>query len=125
MARAASVIVVDLGAGPFQEAVVVKQFQPPQKLLLTAGNERTDMGRAHKAKPLHKADDFAVALGELHGDNCGGTFEAGKAAFHACILRESDKPGRRQVLRFGTSLWGADEAKNFRARALLLGQQDA
>ena len=35
----ATVIVVDLGARTFQEAAMVKQFQPPQKLLRTAGNE--------------------------------------------------------------------------------------
>ena len=35
----AAVIVVDLGARTFQEAVMVKQLQPPQKLLRIAENE--------------------------------------------------------------------------------------
>ena len=38
------------------------------------------MGRTHKAKPPDQPDDFAVALGKLYGGDCGGAFEAGKAA---------------------------------------------
>src|ERR1035438_10403263 len=75
---AALVIVVDLGARTFQKAVMVKQLQPPQKLLRTAGNEGTNMGRTHKTKPVDQPDNFVVALGKLEGSDCGGAFEAGK-----------------------------------------------
>ena len=71
-------IIVELGARTFQKTVMVEQFQSTQELLLTAGNERIDLGRTDKTKPLHQPDDFAVALGKLDGGNCGGAFEAGK-----------------------------------------------
>jgi hypothetical protein len=83
----AAVVIVDLGTRTFQEAVMVKQFQPPQKLLLTAGYERTNMGRANKAKAPDQPDDFAVALGKPDGGYCGGAFEAGKAdRLHASTI---------------------------------------
>jgi len=78
MVGAAAVIVVELSAGSFQKAVMVKQLQPPQELLWTPGNERTNMGGTHKTKPLDEPDDFSVALGEPDGDNWGDAFKAGK-----------------------------------------------
>src|SRR5712692_3878116 len=78
MAGAAVVIVVELGARTFQKAVMVKQFQSPQKLLRTAGNEGANMGRTDIPMPLDQPDDFAVALGKLHGGSRGSTFETGK-----------------------------------------------
>src|ERR1035438_611975 len=83
----ALVIVVDLGARTFQEAVMVKQLQPPQKLLRTAGNEGTNMGRTHKTKPVDQSDNFPVALGKPDGGNCGGAFKARKTrGRHALII---------------------------------------
>jgi hypothetical protein len=77
--RAATVIIVELSAGPFQKAMVVKQFQSPQKLLLAAAKKGKDLRRTQKAMPVNQADDLAVALGKLHRSNRGGAFEPGKA----------------------------------------------
>ena len=77
-AGTALVIIVDLGARTFQEAVMVEPFQPPQKLLLTAGDERMNMGGPNETKLLDQPDDSTVALGEPHRGDGRSAFEAGK-----------------------------------------------
>lgn len=73
------VVIVELGAGPFQKAVVVKQLQAPEKLLRTRSRERDDLGRTQKTVPVDQPDDDAVALGQLNGRNRTGACEPGKA----------------------------------------------
>jgi len=91
-AGAALVIVVELGARPFQKAMVVEQFQSPQKLLGTATHESDNMGRTQKAVPVNKPDDFAVALRKAKGGNQGGAFESRKPGrFHPPTISECDE----------------------------------
>jgi hypothetical protein len=87
MAGAALVVVLDLGTGALQIPVVVEQLKAPQKLLGVVPHEGRDLERAEKSVSLDHLDDSPVALGELHGGNCGGTFETGKAwLFHPSII---------------------------------------
>jgi len=68
--------------------VVIKQFQPPQKLLRAAANEFHDLRGPEKTVPVNEPDDMAVALREPHWENRGGALEAGKAGCHRATLPE-------------------------------------
>ena len=86
---------------------MIKQFQSPQKLLRAAGNERTNMGRTHKAKPVDQTDDLSVALGKLYGGNCGCAFETGKTGrFHPATLPEKGRAKETAAFVFyGKYVW--------------------
>jgi hypothetical protein len=73
---------------------MVKQLQPPQKLLWTVGDEQTDMGRTDKAKASDQSDDLAVAFGESHNGNFRSAVEAGKSG----RLHPATLPDRGQVM---------------------------
>jgi hypothetical protein len=85
------VVVVNLCARAFQKAVVVKQFQSPQKMLPTAAQERHDLRRTEKTVPVNEPDDLTVPLRELHGSNRGSAFEAGKTGCHRATLTETEE----------------------------------
>ncbi|MGA3266511.1 MAG: hypothetical protein ABSE16_06795 [Verrucomicrobiota bacterium] len=84
-------ICVNLGAWPFQKAVVVKQFQPPQKMLWSAAKQGDDLMRTEKTMPVNEPDDLEVALRQSHGGDRGSAFEAGKVGCHRPTLPEMQK----------------------------------
>jgi hypothetical protein len=91
MAGTALVVVVELGAGTLQIAVVEEQLQAPQELLRLIREEYRKLRRTQKTVPLHMAKDFAVAFGDLDPGNGCSAFEAGKAEGHSRRVME----GRR------------------------------
>ena len=91
-------VVVNLGTGALQEAVVVEQVQTADEVLWTAACERHDMRGAQKAVLANQPDDLAVTLRESHGGNLGSARETGKAVGLHCatlygwgrVQKESD-----------------------------------
>ncbi len=82
-------VVLELGAGTFQVSVVVEQFQPPQKLLRTAGKQSEDVVGTEKTMPVDEPDDLVVTIRQLQRRNCWNTIETGKAGFHRAILNDA------------------------------------
>jgi len=72
------VIVIALGAGAFQKAVVVEEMEAPQDLLRAFTDEGYNVGRAEKTIPVNETNDGKIALRKLHWGNCNGAAEAGK-----------------------------------------------
>ena len=79
------VVVVKLGARPFQKPVVVEQLQSPQHLQLAVAHKRNDLAGIQKPVPMNEPDDGTVALRELHRSN-GGALKAGKSVFHSATM---------------------------------------
>jgi hypothetical protein len=73
-----SVVVVNLGARAFEEAVMVEQLKPAQDRLRTPADQRGDVGGTQKAMPVDVPNDLPVALSELDRRNLAGADEAGK-----------------------------------------------
>lgn len=76
-------VVFNLSPWSFEKAMVVKQLQPSQHLLRAVPKLSNNLERTKKTVLVDKPDDLAVAFGESHRSDFGGTFETGKAGrFH-------------------------------------------
>lgn len=92
MFTAALVVIVELGAWPFQIPMAVKELQAAGYLLRAAAKQGHDLMRTKKTMPVNEPEDVTVALRESHGDDCGSALESGKAGCHPATL-----PGLRET----------------------------
>ena len=92
-------VVLKLGAGPFQKSMVIEELQSPQHLQRTVANKRDDLAGTQKPVSVNKPDDGAVAFRELHGGN-GGALKAGKSFFHSATMAGMMK--MRETLEFAS-----------------------
>ncbi len=88
MFTAALVVIVELGAWPFQIPMAVEELQPPGYLLRAAAKQGNDLMRTEKTMPVDEPDDVPVALRESHGNVRRSAFETGKAGCHRATLPE-------------------------------------
>ena len=95
-------MVVELSARTLQIRMVIQQLQSSQNLLGTAANESHDLRGTEKTMPVHKPDDFAVALRQFHGSDLSRTFEAGKTwRLHRSTVSESERAKKSSRFALG------------------------
>jgi hypothetical protein len=82
------VIIVELGAWPFQIPMAVEELQAPGYLLRAAAKKGDDLMRTKKTMPVDEPDDVTIALRKSHGNVRGSAFETGKAGCHRATLPE-------------------------------------
>ena len=95
MLAAAPMVILELGARPFQIPVVVEKLQPSGYLLRAAIKKGDDLMGAQKTMPVDEPDDVPVAFRESHGNDRRSALEAWKAGCHRATLpkmRETKKP---------------------------------
>ena len=60
-------------------------------MLRAAAKQGDDLMRTKKTMPVNEPDDVTVPFRELHGNNRGSAFEAGKAGYHFATLPETEE----------------------------------
>jgi hypothetical protein len=75
----APVVIVDLGTGPFQVAVVIEVLESSQNGLSAPTQKFNDLGGTKKTVPINEFNDLPVSIREFNGILAVGPPEAGKA----------------------------------------------